>query len=141
MSTHWQYRQGSEEWFEMVGTLVSDAVSRAGTSSDLTWSLVERYIDGVSFADGLVQGIRFDIRDGRVSYRVGVRPDERGDATIEVTAAAARELNLLRSADPAFASIREHVLRTGEMRVDGDLTPIAPALNETHDLLVDQTSR
>jgi hypothetical protein len=68
----------------MVGTLVCGAVSRAGTMPNRNGSLVERHYDGVTLSDGLLQGIRFDIRDGQMSFRVGVRPEERGNVTIEV---------------------------------------------------------
>ena len=65
-------RQGTKAWFEMVGTLMSEAATRSGLSPDLNVSLVERYTDGVELSAGLIQGIRFDIRDGRPSFRAGV---------------------------------------------------------------------
>jgi hypothetical protein len=63
-------------------------------------SLVERYTDGVELFEGLVQGLRFDIQNGKPSFRLGVRQDEGADITMEIAAAAARELNSLKSADP-----------------------------------------
>lgn len=132
--------QGSDDWFEMVGTLVCDTVSRAGLDPDLNWSLVERYSDGTTLPNGLVQGIRFDIQAGRASYRVGVRPDERGDVTIEVTSATARRLNSLYNADAPFGAALEAAFGSGSMQVEGDLTPLARAIAETHDQIVDRTS-
>ena len=41
-----------------------------------------------------------------------------------MTAAAARKLNALHSADPAYAVARDAFLSTGEMRVDGDLAQL-----------------
>lgn len=124
----------------MVGTLVCDAVSRVGLDPDLNWSLVERYSEGTTLPNGLIQGIRFDIRAGRASYRVGVRPDERGDVTIEVTSATARRLNSLYNADASFGAALEAPFGSGSMRVEGDLTPLMRAIAETHDQIVDRTS-
>ncbi|MDR6954627.1 hypothetical protein J2X65_004003 [Ancylobacter sp. 3268] len=140
MVTPAKLEQGSREWFEMVGTVVCRALNRAAPRDVVDWTLVERYADGRPMPDGLIQGIRFDIRDGRATFRVGAGPDERGDATIEVTVAAARALNLLHSDDPRFDSAREDAVETGAMRVEGDLSPIATALVETHDYIVDRTA-
>lgn len=108
--------QGTTEWFEMIGVLMSEAASPEGLSSELTVSLVERYVDGVELSEGLVQGIRFDIVGGKPSFRVGARQDEQADVTIEITAAAARELNRLRSADPAYVAALDKFLSSGVMR-------------------------
>ena len=137
MTTHTKIPQGTPAWFEMVGTVMRDAAERAGLARGHTVSLVERYIDGVELGDGLVQGLRFAIVDGTPSYRVGVRPDERGDITVEVTSAAARELNRLRG-DAAVAA-RETYLRTGELREDGDLSRLGTWFAGTHDPIVDRT--
>lgn len=64
--------QGTTEWFNMLGTLMSEAASRAGLSPQLTLSLVERYTDGVDLFEGLVQGIRFDITGGKSSFRIRI---------------------------------------------------------------------
>ncbi|AJR23378.1 hypothetical protein [Sphingobium sp. YBL2] len=139
MPTHSRLLQGSHAWFEMVGTVVCDAFNEGGPYSAFDWTFVERYSDGAPLADGLMQGIRFDIRAGFATYRVGVWPDERGDVTIEVTVAAARALNLLHNDDPYFDSAREAALEMGALRVEGDLSPIATALAQTHDHIVDRT--
>jgi hypothetical protein len=47
------------------------------------------------------------------------------ETTVEVTASAARALDLLRNGAPRFASARAEKVRTGEMGVQGDLTPIS----------------
>lgn len=93
---------------------------RAVLPAELNVSFVERYMDGVELSKGAVQGIRFDIVDGEPSFRVGVRPGERGDITIEITVAAAQTLNSLRSGDPAYSPSIDHFRRMGQMGVDGD---------------------
>jgi hypothetical protein len=140
MLTDAKLRQGTTAWLEMVGTLISEAASQSGLSPELNVSLVERYTDGVELSEGLVQGIRFDIICGKPSFRIGVQPDERGDIMIEVTAAAARRLNLLGSADPNYRTASDSFLRSGEMRVDGDLSRLGGWLNAVHDRIVDRTS-
>jgi hypothetical protein len=132
-------RQGTAAWFDMVGKAMCDAALEAKLAYDLNLTLVERYADGTELADGLIQGLRFDIIDGQPSFRSGVRRDERGDITIQITAAAARELNLLRNADPEYRKSLERVLKTGEMKVDGDPSRLGSWLNAVHDPIVDRT--
>ncbi|PJI44686.1 MAG: hypothetical protein CTR54_01515 [Rhizobium sp.] len=139
MTTEAKLRQGTTAWFEMVGHLMSQAASRSRLSPDLNLSLVERYTDGENLPEGLVQGIRFDIRGGAPSFRVGVRRDERAEVTIEISAAAARALNSLRSDDPNYPATRDAFLRTGEMRVDGDPSRLGDWLDAVHDPIVDRT--
>jgi len=139
MTTDMKVQQGTAEWFEMVGTLMSEAASQAELSPELNLSLVERYNDGVELSDGFVQGLRFDIVRGKPSFRIGARRDERAEITVEVTAAAARELNTLHSADPKFQAARDRFLKTGEMQVDGDLSSMGKWLEEVHDPIVDRT--
>lgn len=81
-------------------------------------SLVERYIDGAELSEDLV-GYPFDVVAGKASFRVGARPDERADVTVEMTAAAARALTVLVGADPNYPATRDDCLSTAEMRVDG----------------------
>ena len=138
ITTDAKVRQGTTAWFEMVGTLVSEAASRPALSPDLDVSLVERYTDGVELSEGLFQGIRLDIRGGKLSFRVGVRRDERADITVEVTATAARELNTLHGA--TYDTARNKFLSTGEMRVDGDPSRMGHWLDAVHDPIVDRTS-
>jgi hypothetical protein len=140
MTTNAKVRHGTTAWFEMVGTLMSEAASRSGLSPDINLSLVERYTDGVELSKGLVQGLRFDILGGRPSFRVGARYGERADLTIEITAAAARELNNLYSADPNYHAARDKFLSTGEMQVDGDPSQMGGWLNAVHDPIVDRTT-
>lgn len=131
--------QGTREWFEMVGTLMSELAVEAGLPPELNVSLVERYIDGAEIGDGLVQGMRFDIVDGQPSFRIGAGADERGDVIVEVTAAVARELNLLRSYDPAYAAAVDQAVVAGDMRVDGDISLLGGWLGAVHDPIVDRT--
>ncbi len=140
MSTDAKVRQGTTAWFEMAGTLMSEAASRAGLSPELNVSLLERYTDGIELSDGLVQGLRFDITGGKPSFRVGVRQDERADVVVELPAAAARRLNTLRSADPQYQTARDHFVSEGEMRVDGDPGRLGRWLAAVHDPIVDRTS-
>jgi hypothetical protein len=134
-----QFRQGSAEWFEMVGTLMREAAVQAKLPPSLNLSFVERYSDGRQLADGLVQGIRFDISGGMPSFRVGARPDEQADIVVEVTASAARRLNALRSADPNYQSLRRHFVETGEMKVAGDPSRLGSWLDDVHDPIVERT--
>ena len=131
---------GSAAWFEMAGRLMCEAAARAGLPPDLKLSLVERYIDGVELADGLVQGLRFDIAGGEATFRVGARPAERADITVEVTAAASRELNSLYSADPRYAAATARLTRGGALRVDGDPSRLGAWFGAVHDPIVDHTA-
>ncbi|MDO1583773.1 hypothetical protein [Rhizobium oryzicola] len=124
----------------MVGTTMCDAATRAVLPASMTVYLVERYLDGVTQADGRVQGIRFDIIAGMPSFQIGVLPQEKGDITIEITMAAARRLNSLTSADPAYRQAIADSLGTGEMVVDGDLRRLGPWLEEVHDIIVKRTA-
>ena len=124
----------------MVGRRMSEAALQAGLPTRLDVSLVERYVDGAEIADGLVQGLRFDITAGRSSFRIGAERDETADVVVEITVAAARRLNALRLADPAFAEARQLYLDTGEMRVTGDVSRLGGWLDAVHDPIVDETS-
>lgn len=139
MSRPVRHLQGSHGWFEMIGALLCEAIAEEAPDTELEWSLIERYSDGFELAPGLVQGIRLEIRGGNARYRVGVRREETGDATIEVTSATARALNLLPKADPAFDRIQAAALAAGSLRIEGDPTPIATALSKTHDEIVVRT--
>lgn len=111
---------GTAAWFHMAGTLMCEAAARAGLPADLEIGLVERYIDGVDLSAGLVQGLRFDIKSGQPSFRVGAGPDEGADITVEITAAASHELNSLYSDDPRFetavARLKKHRRHAGAGR-------------------------
>ncbi|PWC37679.1 hypothetical protein [Azospirillum sp. TSO35-2] len=140
MTTHAKLRQGTTAWFEMVGTMMTEAAARANLPADLNVSLVERYTDGVELFKDLIQGIRFDIVGGEPSFRIGARRDERADVTIEVTAAAARTLNALASADPSYQTARERFLGTGDLRVTGEVARLGDWLETVHDPIVDRTA-
>jgi hypothetical protein len=140
MSTRHRLQQGTAAWFEMVGAMMAQAASRAGLPPDLTLSLVERYTDGVELSPGLRQGIRFDIQDGAPSFRAGVKPGERGDITVEVTAQAARDLNRLSSADPRYAQARQRFTDNGDYRIEGDAARLGSWLEAVHDPIVERTA-
>ena len=53
MTTDLKVRQGTTAWFELAGTLMSQAASRAGLSPELNASFLERYTDGVELSAGL----------------------------------------------------------------------------------------
>ncbi|MBE9604115.1 hypothetical protein IAI18_04500 [Acetobacteraceae bacterium H6797] len=139
MTSSEKLRHGTAAWFEMVGRAMCDAASHARLPNTLTVSLVERYTDGTALPNGLIQGLRFDIVSGSPTFRAGALPDERGDITIEITTAAARSLNLLLSTDPAYAATADHFLRSGAMRVDGDLSKLGAWLALVHDPIVART--
>lgn len=130
---------GTTAWFEMVGTVMSEAASQAALSPDHNVSVIERYTDGALLPNGLVQGMRFEISGGRPSFRAGVALDERGDILIEITSAAAHELNLLYAADPAYHAALGRFIDSGEMRIEGDPARLGDWLAAVHDPIVDRT--
>lgn len=132
-------RHGTPAWFEMVGRLMTQAAQNAALAPDLNVSLVERYLDGVEWAPGLVQGLRFEIVDGRPSFRIGARPGEQADIVIEVTAAASRLLNTLYGDDPAFQVALHECRRDCAFRIEGDLTRLGDWFGAVHDRIVEQT--
>jgi hypothetical protein len=131
---------GTEAWFEMVGRLMCEAAARAVLPPDLHVGLVERYLDGVPRSDGFVQGLRFDIRDGQPYFRVGALPDEEADVTVEVTAAASRELNTLYANDPRYVAALARMQASGELNVHGDLAVLGAWFASVHDLIVERTA-
>lgn len=131
--------QGTTAWFEMVGLLMTQAATDAALPSSLNVSLVERYTDGAEVPDGRVQGIRFDVVAGAPSYRIGADREETADIVVEITAAAARRLNSLPAADPAYRVARQRYLETGEMRVTGDPERLGAWLEAVHDPIVART--
>lgn len=139
MTASEKLRHGTTAWFEMVGTLMCEAALQGGVGPVTNVSLVERYTDGATLSDGLVQGLRFEIVDGVPSFRAGARPDERGDITIEITTAAAKSLNVLLSADPAYGTAADRFIKSGAMRVDGDFSMLGDWLKSVHDPIVART--
>jgi hypothetical protein len=131
---------GSAAWFHMVGSLMCEAATQAGLPADLNVGLVERYTDGVQFQDRLMQGIRFDLRAGKPTFRIGAFPEERGDITVEVTVAASRELNALYGTDPRFRATLSRLQESGEMSIDGDLQRMGKWFETVHDRIVDRTA-
>lgn len=136
---HLKIRQGTTAWFHMVGQLMTRAAEAAGLPTSLSISFVERYTDGSEIAGGLVQGIRFDIANGQPSFRIGAGRDEAADVVVEITAAAGRRLNTLRTADPAYAAARQYYLAGGAMRVTGDPSRLGSWLEAVHDAIVERT--
>lgn len=130
---------GTMDWFKMVGTLMCEHASLARLPEEMNVSLVERYVDGAELADGLFQGIRFDLIAGKPWFRAGVLAGERGDVTIDVTMAASRKLNALHSADPNYLVAMDCLRAAGQMRVDGELSRIGEWLQAVHDAIVDRT--
>ena len=129
--------QGTPAWFEMVGQVMREAAERAALPPDQNVSLVERYTDGGDFGGGLVQGFRFDIVGGKPSYRVGVRPEEQGDITVEVSSTIARELN--RMTAEASAVAREAYVATGEIHQEGDPSQLGDWFGQVHQSILDRT--
>lgn len=139
MTTDVKVPHGTTAWFEMLGDVMCQAASQAGLSPNLNVTVVEHYTDGVELSDGLVEGFRFYIIDGKPSFKVGARPEERGDITLDVTRAASRELNMLHSDDPKYPVALQRLVSTGEMRVDGDPSQLGDWLGAVHDTVVDRT--
>ena len=131
--------QGTPAWFEMVGTLMNEFAAGASLPPELNVSLVERYTDGVEIGYGLVQGIRFDIVNGRPSFRIGAGRDERADVIVEITAAVARELNLIQSHDSTYPAAWDRAVAAGNMRIHGDPSRLGGWLEAVHDPIVDRT--
>jgi hypothetical protein len=131
--------QGSIAWFDMVGAEIVKAAGQLGLPRDLRMSLIERYVDGAELDDGLRQGLRIDVIDGVLACRTGVRADETTEVVIEVTAMAARQLNLLPSTDPAYRRRLDEAVSLGTLRVRGDLEPIARVFDMAHDRIVSRT--
>jgi hypothetical protein len=130
---------GTTAWFEMVGMLLEYAAREAALPPDYAFRFVERYTDGADLGDGRVVGLRFEIAGGRSSFRVGVRPDERGDLTVEITAAGSRLLNTLYGSDPAYRPAIAGLKRAGELKVDGDFRHVGRWFHEVHDQIVERT--
>lgn len=68
-----------------------------------------------------------------------MRRDEHGDLTIEITATAARTLNLLRNNDPNYQTALQDLQKSGEMKVSGDPSVFGRWLEMVHDPIVDRT--
>jgi len=131
--------QGTPGWFHMIGETLVDAATNANLPDDMNLSFVERYSDGEEIGDGLVQGIRLDIRGGKPSYRIGAGRDERGDLNVLVTAKAARMLNSVPSGDPRYGELQDRYQASGEWHADGDLSGLGDWLEATHDPIVART--
>lgn len=139
MTLHRKFHAGSPEWLTMVGEQLRAAALAADLPPHLDVSLVERYVDGAQMAGGLVQGIRFDIRKGIPSFRIGVAPDEEGDITIEVKVQAVRQLNQLMSDDPAYAAALEGHQKSGALRIFGTPSLLGAWFGAVHDEIVHRT--
>ncbi len=138
LSKH-QYAAGSPDWLAMVGEVLLTADRAAELPADLTFSLVEHYIDGPEIAPGLFQGLRFDITKGVPGFRVGVRPGEVGDITIHVTSEVARRLNQLYASDPALAQVRQAALASDQLCIQGDPSRLGAWFAASHDEIVSRT--
>jgi hypothetical protein len=130
---------GTIAWFEMVGALLEQAAREAALAPDVAFRFVERYTDGADLGDGRVAGLRFEIAGGKTTFRVGVRPDERGDLTVEITAAGSRLLNTLYGDDPAYGPAIADLKRTGALKVDGDFRRAGRWFVDVHDRIVART--
>lgn len=139
MTTDTKVPHGTVAWFEMLGEVMCEAASKANLSPDMNISVVEHYTDGAELGDGLFEGFRLDIINGKPVFRVGVRPDERGDITLDVTRAASRKLNTLHSSDLEYQPTVGKYLSSGEFRIDGDPSRLGDWLGPVHDVVVDRT--
>lgn len=139
MVTQVKVPHGTKEWLEMLGEQMCEGASRANLPADYNLSLVERFTDGKALPDGLLEGFRFDIVNGKPSFRIGVGPDERGDITILLTWGASRGVAGLYAADPEHQALFERYLSTGEMQIDGDFAALGSWIPPVHDAVVDRT--
>lgn len=139
MTSDTRYIAGSLEWLNMVGAVLQNAAESAGLPASQTISLVEHCIDGPEIAPGLVQGLRFDIRNGMPSFRVGVEPDEVGDITVHVTPEVAQRLNQLYTSDPALEQVQQEARVRDELRVQGDASKLGAWFPASHDEIVRRT--
>jgi hypothetical protein len=130
---------GTTAWFEMVGELLEVAAREAALAPDIAFRFVERYTDGADLGGGRVAGLRFEIAGGKTSFRVGVRPEERGDLTVEITAAGSRLLNTLYGDDPAYGLAIADLKRAGALKVDGDFRCVGRWFIDVHDRIVART--
>lgn len=134
--------QGTAPWFAMVGVAITQAAARVGIPPDLNLSFLERYVDG-AMLDGpdsaLHQGLRIDVVRGSLAFRSGVLADETAEVVIEVTVDTARRLNLLYSADPAYAQAAAKAIKDGSLRIHGDPGALRPVFALAHDRIVAQT--
>jgi hypothetical protein len=140
MTKNMKVLHGTAAWFDMVGSVLMDAATRAELPQDHNVSLVERYTDGSALGPGLVQGLRLDIINGKPSFRRGARRDECGDVTVEVTRAASYKLNTLPGDDPAFQRALAHLQANGELKIEGDPARLGVWFTVVHDQIVAQTS-
>jgi hypothetical protein len=130
---------GTIAWFEMVGALLEQAAREAVLAPDVAFRFVERYTDGADLGDGRVAGLRFEIAGGETAFQVGVRPEERGDLTVEITTAGSRLLNTLYGDDPAYGPAIADLKRAGALKVDGDFRRAGRWFVEVHDRIVART--
>jgi len=127
-----------------VGVAIAEAAERLGIPPDLDLSVLERYVYGERLDNGLHQGLRVDVVGvdvvgGSLAFRSGVLAGETAQVVIDVTAATARQLNLLLSADPAYAQVFGKAMQDGHLRIHGDLGALGPVFALAHDRIVEQT--
>lgn len=140
MAANAKVPHGTREWIEMLGAELCAGAARANLPSDYNVSMVEHFTDGATLDDGLVEGFRFDVKGGVPEFRVGVKPQERGDITILMTWAASRQLASVYGADPEHHRLFESFLSDGAMEIEGDFSALASWLGPVHDKVVDQTA-
>lgn len=125
--------------FEKVEGLMCESAARTALPPGLNFGLVERDLDGIPLSGGFVQCLHFDIRDGQPSFMAGAMPDEKADVTVEVTAAASRELNTLYANDPRYVAGLARLQASGELKIRGDLVDLGAWFARVHDPIVDCT--
>lgn len=141
MTTDTKLSYGTKAWFEMIGETMCDFARKANLSSDVNYSLVEHFTDGDTWEGGLSEGFRFDIVNGKPAFRVGAKPGELCDLTINVTRNASQTLNTMRGDDPRFEATLEKFMTSGEFHVvQGDLMDLFNLIGPVHDTVVDRTA-
>jgi len=135
-----RYRFPSPDWFEMQREEIIKALDHAVFSEDFRFTLVERFHGVGHLENGLIRGFRVEIRGSEVAFYEGVGPDERGDATIDMTAKALDELIHLPRGDPAQADAVERLLQSGDLVRAGRWDALEHVSAEVHQSLYERSA-
>ena len=141
MNTQTKIAYGTREWFEMIGQTMCNAARAKNLGPDVNYSLVEHFVDGDDWGDGMKEGFRLDIEGGQPRFQVGAKPGEMADLTINVTRNASRQLNTMHGYDPEFEPAIAKFMGNGEFTVvQGDLNDLFELIGPIHDTVVDRTA-
>ena len=141
MSSQTKLAYGTMEWFRMVGETMCQAALDSHLPSDVNYSLVEHFVDGDEWSDGLFEGYRFEIAGGKPMFRLGARPGEVADLILRVRRDASRAMHKLHGHHPEFmATIEKFTDSDDFVVVQGNLADLFELLGPIHDVIVDKTA-